>query len=123
MKTFYEIKYFDEKVIGSTQYYHLIFDGFPVNDGHTLIISKEVKNDYFELTKKEKEDLHVAIDLAKEIIEKDFQPDGYNIGMNCGEFAGQTIFHFHCHLIPRYKGDMKNPRGGVRYCVPEKGNY
>lgn len=123
MKTFYDIPNFEDKIIGTTDFYHLIFDGFPVNIGHILIISKELKKDYFELSEKEKQDLQIAIDLAKTIIEKENKPDGYNIGMNCGEFAGQTIFHFHCHLIPRYKGDMENPRGGIRYCIPEKGNY
>ena len=63
------------------------------------------------------------IDKSKELIEKNHSPDGYNIGMNCGESAGQTVMHFHCHVIPRYKGDMDNPRGGIRYCIPEKGNY
>ena len=60
---------------------------------------------------------------AKSIIEAKFKPDGFNIGMNCGEAAGQTIFHFHCHLIPRYHGDIKNPRGGVRGVIPEKMSY
>ena len=63
------------------------------------------------------------IEVAKKLIENDNSPDGYNIGMNCGESAGQTIFHFHCHVIPRYIGDMENPRGGVRHCVAGKGNY
>ena len=60
---------------------------------------------------------------AKELIQAEYKPDGYNIGMNCGATAGQTVFHFHCHVIPRYKGDMENPRGGVRHCVAGKGNY
>ena len=63
------------------------------------------------------------IDKSKKLIEKNHSPDGYNIGMNCGESAGQTVMHFHCHVIPRYIGDMDNPRGGIRYCIPEKGNY
>ena len=67
--------------------------------------------------------MNVTIELAKSIIEKEHEPDGYNIGMNCGESAGQTVFHFHCHLIPRYKGDMENPRGGIRHCINGKGNY
>ena len=54
---------------------------------------------------------------------KNHSPNGYNIGMNCGESAGQTVMHFHCHVIPRYKDDMDNPRGGIRHCIPEKGNY
>lgn len=123
MNTFYDIPHFESKIITSTDFYHLIYDGFPVNEGHILIISKDTRKDYFELSKEERLEMHAAIDLAKGIIEKKHSPDGYNIGMNCGEFAGQTIFHFHCHLIPRYKGDMENPRGGVRYCIPEKGSY
>jgi len=71
----------------------------------------------------EKNDLPYTIEIAKQIIEKNHKPDGFNIGMNCGESAGQTVFHFHCHLIPRYKGDMENPRGGVRHCVRGKGYY
>ena len=123
MESFYEIKDFDEKIIGSTKFYHLILDSFPVNDGHILIISKDNKKEFFDLTREEKADLNNAINIAKEIIEQNHSPDGYNIGMNCGEYAGQTVFHFHCHLIPRYKGDMDDPRGGVRHCVAGKGYY
>ncbi len=65
----------------------------------------------------------ITIMKAKELIEKEFQPDGYNIGMNCGKAAGQTVFHFHCHVIPRYKGDMEDPTGGVRHSVEGKGYY
>lgn len=60
---------------------------------------------------------------AKSLIDKDFEPDGYNIGVNDGEAAGRSIHHLHIHLIPRYKGDVENPRGGVRYVIPMKGNY
>ena len=60
---------------------------------------------------------------AKNIIKSKFSPDGYNIGMNCGETSGQTVMHFHCHVIPRYKGDMDNPRGGIRHCIYGKGYY
>ena len=61
-------------------------------------------------------------DRAK-LFKKEYKPDGYNIGMNCGEVAGQTVFHFHCHVMPRYAGDMDDPRGGVRHCVEGKGDY
>ena len=73
--------------------------------------------------KNEKFELNTLIDLAKGFIEEDSTPDGYNIGMNCGEAAGQTIFHFHCHVIPRFYGDMENPKGGIRHCVEGKGYY
>lgn len=112
-----------DKHIGQTEHFFLIRDGFPVSPGHTLIISKELRKDYFELTQVEKIDLDNAILLAKSLIEAESTPDGYNIGMNCGETAGQTVFHFHCHLIPRFAGDMENPRGGVRHVIPSKGGY
>jgi diadenosine tetraphosphate (Ap4A) HIT family hydrolase len=88
-----------------------------------LVISNEVRPDYFALTEKEKKSLDEAIAIARNIIENEHKPDGYNIGMNCGESAGQTVFHFHCHIIPRYIGDMENPRGGVRHCINGKGYY
>jgi diadenosine tetraphosphate (Ap4A) HIT family hydrolase len=112
-----------DKILYKNEFFFIIKDGFPVSPGHLLIISNEVRKDYFELTKEECESLSKVIEVAKVLIESDFKPDGYNIGMNCGEAAGQTVFHFHCHLIPRYKGDMENPRGGVRHCVNGKGYY
>lgn len=112
-----------ELIIYKDDYFFMIYDGFPVNPGHLLIISNEVRSDYFALTEEEKMALPIAINKAKEMILKDYVPDGFNIGMNCGESAGQTVFHFHCHVIPRYNGDMENPRGGVRHVIPSKGNY
>lgn len=112
-----------DKHIGQTEHFFLIRDRFPVSPGHTLIISKQLRKDYFELTNEEKLDLDNAVLLAKTLIEAESTPDGYNIGMNCGETAGQTVFHFHCHLIPRFAGDMENPRGGVRHVIPSKGSY
>lgn len=94
-----------------------------MSPGHLLIITKQVRRDYFELTSTEKTSLPQLIDKAKEIIEMEHQPDGYNIGMNCGVAAGQTVMHFHCHVIPRYKGDMADPRGGIRHAVAGKGYY
>jgi len=121
MKDFTSIE--PERIIYKDEYFFIIKDGFPVNQGHLLIISNEIRVDYFDLTKTEKQALPITIEIAKEIILSQFSPDGFNIGMNCGEAAGQTVFHFHCHLIPRYSGDMENPRGGVRHVIPEKGNY
>ncbi len=86
-------------------------------------ISNNEKLDYFSLTELEKNELISLIQITKKIIEKEHKPDGYNIGMNCGEAAGQTIMHFHCHVIPRYFGDMENPRGGIRHCIKDKGYY
>lgn len=121
MKDFTEIP--DNRILYRNEYFFIIEDAFPVSPGHTLIISNAVRNDFFELTNDEKNNLPVMIDKAKEIILTKYDPDAFNIGMNCGVEAGQTVFHFHCHIIPRYKGDMENPRGGVRHVIPSKGNY
>ncbi len=121
MKDFSQIP--TDRIIYRDEYFFIIEDAFPVSPGHLLIISNEVKTDYFELTQTEKDNLTKVILEAKSMIELKHKPDGYNIGMNCGETAGQTVFHFHCHLIPRYKGDMENPRGGVRHVIPSKGIY
>ncbi len=121
MKDFLNVE--SDRILFKNQFFFIIKDGFPVSPGHLLIISNLLKTDYFELTKEEKDNLNDVILVAKEIIEQEYKPDGYNIGLNCGSSAGQTVFHFHCHVIPRYIGDMDNPRGGVRHCIEGKGNY
>ena len=121
MKDFTQIQ--PERIIYKNESFFIIEDGFPVSPGHLLIISNIVRIDFFDLSISEKNDLYSTIEEGKKIIEAKYSPDGYNIGMNCGESAGQTVFHFHCHLIPRYKGDMENPRGGIRHCVNGKGYY
>jgi diadenosine tetraphosphate (Ap4A) HIT family hydrolase len=121
MKDFTSIE--KNRVLYQNDYYFIIKDAFPVSPGHLLIISNEIRRDYFDLTKQERDNFAHVIEVAKAMIEIEFKPDGYNIGMNCGESAGQTVFHFHCHLIPRYNGDMDNPRGGVRHCIHGKGYY
>ena len=113
----------NERVLYKGDYFFIVYDGFPVSDGHCLIISNHVKETYFDLSEKEKIELHSMISKAKEIIEQSRQPDGYNIGMNCGVSAGQTVMHFHCHVIPRYAGDMEDPKGGVRGVIPGKRSY
>ena len=112
-----------ERILYKGEYFFIVRDLYPVSPGHSLIISNELKVDYFDLSSEERKNLDEVILEAKRSIELEFKPDGYNIGMNCGEAAGQSVFHFHCHVIPRYKGDTSNPRGGVRHCVPGKGNY
>ena len=112
----------DEKLHISENFY-IIEDQYPVSPGHLLIISKSSKSDYFNLDENEKKELTELIDIAKGLIESKHQPNGFNIGMNCGTDAGQTIMHFHCHIIPRYKGDVDDPTGGVRNVIPGKGKY
>lgn len=113
----------EERIIHRGVHFFLIRDIYPVSPGHTLIVTKELKKDYFELNEAEINELPSMIRKAKELIELEYHPDGYNIGMNCGEVAGQTVFHFHCHVIPRYKGDMEDPSGGVRGVIPAKRIY
>ena len=96
---------------------------YPVTKGHMLIIPKRHVNDYFGLDKPESSAIHELILEEKERLSEDASIEGYNIGVNCGEVAGQTVFHCHVHLIPRRKGDVKNPRGGVRHVISGKGDY
>jgi len=101
-----------------------IEDRFAVSDGHLLIVPKRHCADYFELTKQEREDADNLLKiLKKKILQRYPSVTGFNIGMNCGESAGQTIFHTHIHLIPRRDGDTPNPRGGVRGVIPDKMGY
>lgn len=99
------------------------FEKHPVSPGHLLIIPKNHREDFFSLTDGEKISLNQLIETAKNYLEKQFSPDGYNLGFNCGEAAGQSVFHCHCHLIPRYHGDTKFPKGGIRGAIPEKMFY
>jgi len=100
-----------------------IYDGFPVAPGHTLIIPKREIPDWFAATEEERVAIFELVDRVKVLLDREFKPEGYNIGMNCGEAAGQTVMHLHVHVIPRYAGDMADPRGGVRHVIPWKGNY
>jgi diadenosine tetraphosphate (Ap4A) HIT family hydrolase len=103
--------------------FFIIKDRFPVSPSHLLIISNEVKRDYFDLSNEERQELAELIVEARRIIEKERSPSGYNIGMNCGKSAGQIVMHFHCHVIPRYDGDTKDPHGGIRNCIQGNGPY
>ena len=112
----FDIVYEDEVV-------YVIYDGFPVSKGHVLVITKAHRQDYFEATLNEKKSIDKALLHMKVTLDRLFQPDGYNIGINNGVSAGQTVRHLHVHLIPRYTGDMENPRGGVRGVIPSKQAY
>jgi len=101
----------------------VIYDGYPVSEGHCLIITKRHIKDYFEANDAELKDIHSSITYMKKNIDKSFKPNGYNIGINCGSAAGQSIMHLHVHLIPRYNDDCFNPKGGVRGVIPGKQSY
>ncbi len=100
-----------------------LWDHYPVTPGHALIIPRRHVADWFEATSEEQHALTEALTIARQTIQEKHKPDGFNIGINIGEAAGQTIFHLHIHLIPRYKGDEADPRGGVRKLFPEKARY
>ena len=102
---------------------YVTLDKFPVTRGHTLIIPKRHVRDYFGLNEPENIAINSLIFEEKEKLSLDTSIEGHNIGVNCGEVAGQTVFHCHVHLIPRRKGDVKNPRGGVRHVISGKGDY
>ncbi len=99
------------------------FDKYPVTKGHTLIIPFRHVEDYFKATNQEKTELIAMIDKVKKILDYRYKPDGFNIGVNCGDAAGQTIKHLHIHIIPRYKGDIEDPSGGVRGVIPTRQKY
>jgi len=101
----------------------VIRDAFPVSPGHALIIPKRHIASFFETNEEERKAMLEALDQTKEIFDRELKPDGYNIGINEGLTAGQTIMHLHIHLIPRYKGDSSDPRGGIRWIFPDKARY
>ena len=114
---------FKREIIAETSLVYSIYDKYPVSQGHALIIPKRHSSDYFELTAEEQSECWSMVNKVKQILSKEFSPDGFNIGINVNEVAGQTVWHVHIHLIPRYKGDVKHPEGGVRGVIPEKKMY
>ena len=98
-------------------------DRFPVSRGHTLVVTRRVTPDWFSATADERMAILALVEAVKKQLDEELHPDGYNVGFNAGEAAGQTVMHLHVHVIPRFKGDMDDPRGGVRYVIPSRGNY
>jgi|TARA_R110002072_G_C7750310_1_gene517397 diadenosine tetraphosphate (Ap4A) HIT family hydrolase len=114
----------DSRIIDSNDLAYAIRDGFPVTEGHSLIIPKRHVEDYFGLSQDELLACDALLNSLKEKIQRDDSSvAGFNVGINAGEAAGQTIFHCHTHLIPRRVGDVEAPRGGVRHVIPGKGSY
>ncbi|WP_114423093.1 HIT family protein [Nocardioides houyundeii] len=109
----------DTIVVGSV---YVLTDGYPVTPGHRLIIPVQHRRDYFDLTARELQDTHKALEQFRFQLLAD-GAEGFNIGWNCGEVSGQTIGHAHCHLIPRRRGDVPDPTGGVRGVIPERQKY
>ena len=111
------------RILGGDELAIIASDGFPVSPGHTLIIPRRHIGSFFEATAAERASLLQLLDRAKAIIDAEFRPDACNIGINDGRAAGQTVPHLHIHLIPRYTGDSADPRGGVRWVLPDKAKY
>ena len=111
-RCFYE----SERILG-------LWDGYPVSPGHALLTTRRHVPTWFDASLEEQQNLLQAINAVKYRIEALHRPDGYNIGFNSGSAAGQTVFHLHVHIIPRYSGDVPDPRGGIRHVIPSKANY
>lgn len=112
-----------ENILFENDYAVAFFDSYPVSKGHALIIPKRHSEHYFELTKEEIGAMFELSQKVKEYLDKEFHPDGYNIGFNVLEAGGQSVMHTHMHIIPRYKGDVEKPRGGIRKIVKQKDTY
>jgi len=115
----------NEHVLTEDEYFWVVPDRFPVSPGHTLIILKSSRSRYHQLSSFEKLALLKLIDWTVDYLENSLvpKPDGFNFGLNDGPAAGQTKKQFHFHIIPRYHGDCEDPRGGIRYVLPEKAKY
>jgi diadenosine tetraphosphate (Ap4A) HIT family hydrolase len=113
----------ESRVIGRSEHGLAFRDAYPISRGHTLVITKRHTGSFFELSADERADLLALLDAAKVQVDGEFKPQGYNIGINDGSAAGQTVPHLHIHLIPRYDGDRRDPRGGVRWIIPELADY
>ena len=115
--------FFEKEKVLENEVGFVVYDGFPVSEGHCLIVPHRVYSDYFDSTEEEIIGLQNLVVQTKEYLDKKYKPNGYKVGINCGKVGGQTVPHVHIHLIPRYEGDMDDPRGGVRGVIPSKQKY
>lgn len=112
-----------ERIVVANLHGVVIRDAFPVSPGHTLVIPRRHMASFFELEPGERDALFALLDEAKRHLDRELKPVAYNIGINDGPAAGQTVPHLHIHLIPRYAGDRPDPRGGIRWVFPDKADY
>lgn len=112
-----------DRIILNNEHAMVIRDGYPISKGHTLVIPKRHVGSFFETSQDEKLALLTLLELAKTELNKTHTPDSFNIGINDGPAAGQTVPHLHIHLIPRYRGDVNDARGGIRWIIPDKAKY
>ncbi|MDQ5971032.1 MAG: hypothetical protein QG603_809 [Patescibacteria group bacterium] len=120
---FCDIQKNDDRKVAESVFFNARFSEVPVSDGNCEIWPKEHRESWFELNESEWSDLYSIIKEVKNKIETKYKPDGYNVGFNVGVAGGQSQKHIHIHVIPRYLGDVANPRGGVRNVIPAKGDY
>jgi len=113
----------DERIIYECNHTIAFIDTYPASPGHTLVVPKRHIPTYFDASEDEILAIGKAVQICKEFLDNEFNPDAYNIGINNGEAAGQSIKHLHVHIIPRYKGDVEDPKGGVRWILKNKANY
>jgi len=100
-----------------------VYDNFPVSEGHILVIPKRHSENYFEHNFREQMAIWIMVNRVKNLLTQRFKPDGFNVGFNVNKAGGQTIFHTHIHVIPRYANDVLNPKGGIRNVIAEKGDH
>ena len=112
-----------ERILAANEHGVVIRDAYPVSPGHSLIISRRHTGSFFDLSAAARAGLMALLEAEKIQLDEEYQPDGYNIGINDGTSAGQTVPHVHIHLIPRYAGDAADPRGGVRWVLPDQAKY
>ena len=112
-----------ERIVDHNDLAFAILDGFPVSRGHTLVIPRRHIETWFDASEEERKAVWDLVDRVKQEIDEEHHPDGYNVGFNAGEAAGQTVMHLHIHVIPRFVGDVDDPTGGIRGVIPGKGKY
>ena len=113
----------EDRKVHENEHAFSLFDSYPVTEGHMLVVPKRRVSEVFELTDKEYKACFDLVKIVKDYLKDKHRTNSFNIGINCGADAGQTIFHAHIHVIPRYKDDVPNPRGGVRNVIPDKADY
>lgn len=112
-----------EKLVVENELAQAVYDTYPVSPGHTLVVPRRHAATIWDLTDEEYAACFALVRQAKPILEARHHPDAFTVGVNCGEAAGQSVWHAHIHVIPRYRGDVPDPRGGVRNVVPHKAHY
>lgn len=112
-----------EQLIAGNPLAAVVRDAFPLSPGHCLVVPRRHVASFFDCTAEERAAMMELLDAAKAVLDQEHRPAAYNIGLNNGRVAGQTVMHVHMHLIPRYTGDAVDPRGGVRWIFPERAAY